>query len=101
MFVLIVYVHVKPEYVEAFRESVIENGRNSRQEAGIVRFDIVQETEDPTRFALIEVYRSREGHAEHRETSHFKAWAALMTDMLVEPRTRTWYQTVDPPDAEW
>ncbi len=101
MFVLLVYAHVKPDSVEPFRLATLENARNSRLEPGVARFDFIQETDDPTRFTLIEVYRNRDGHARHRETPHYNAWAAAVADMFAEPRTRTTYQSVDPPDAEW
>jgi quinol monooxygenase YgiN len=101
MFVLLVYAHVKPEHVEDFRQATIENARSSRREPGVARFDVIQETEDPTRFTLVEAYRGREGHARHRETAHYQAWAAQVTGWLIEPRTRTTYAGVDPFDAEW
>lgn len=101
MFVLLVYAHVKPEHVEAFRLATLANARGSRQEPGVARFDILQETEDPTRFTLVEVYGGRGGHAQHRETPHYKEWAAKVTGWLAEPRTRTTYLSVDPPDEEW
>jgi quinol monooxygenase YgiN len=101
MFVLLVYLHVKPEHLEDFRQATLENSRGSRQEPGVARFDVIQETEDPTRFVLVEAYRSRDGHAQHRETAHYQAWAAKVTDWLAEPRTRTTYSGVDPSDAEW
>jgi len=101
MFVLLVYIHVKPERVEAFRLATMENARGSRQEPGVARFDFFQETEDPTRFALVEVYRSREAQAQHRETPHYKAWAAAVADWLAETRARTTYINVDPADGDW
>jgi quinol monooxygenase YgiN len=101
MFVLLVYVHVKPEHLEAFRLATIENARGSRLEPGVARFDFLQETDDPTRLTLVEVYRSRGGHAQHRETPHYKAWAAAAAGWLAEPRTRTAYYSVDPADGDW
>ncbi|HUA63757.1 MAG TPA: antibiotic biosynthesis monooxygenase [Verrucomicrobiae bacterium] len=101
MFVLLVHVHIKPEFIEPFRLATLENARNSRLEPAVARFDFLQETEDPTRFTLIEVYRNRDGHARHRETAHYNAWAATVADMFAEPRTRATYQSVDPADAEW
>jgi len=101
MFVLLVYAHVKAESVDGFLKATLENARNSRLEPGCARFDVVQEIEDPTRFTLIEVYRSREGHARHRESAHYNAWAAAVTEMFAEPRTRGIYQSVDPPESEW
>jgi quinol monooxygenase YgiN len=101
MHILHVHLHVKPEHIEAFRQATIENAANSRKEPGVARFDVVQQADDPSRFALLEVYRTREGHASHRETAHYKAWAAKVEDMLAEPRTRVIYTNVYPADTEW
>jgi (4S)-4-hydroxy-5-phosphonooxypentane-2,3-dione isomerase len=101
MFILIVNLHVKPEHIDAFREATIENARNSIKEAGILRFDFLQQTDDPTRFALYEVYRDADAPAKHRETAHFNAWAAKAAEMLAEPRTRTTFGNVFPADQNW
>ena len=74
MLIVLVHVHVKPDYVEAFREASLENARNSIQEAGIARFDVLQDNEDPTRFILNEVYRDNAAPAAHKETAHYAAW---------------------------
>lgn len=96
MHILHVFLHVKPEYVEAFKAATIENARNSLQEAGITRFDVIQQADDPTRFVLVEFYRSQDARAQHRETSHFLTWNETTTDMLVTPRTRTEYVLIYP-----
>ncbi len=101
MVILIVNLHVKPERLADFRKATEENARHSIQEPGIVQFDLLQAQEDPTRFALYEVYRNSEAPAAHRESAHYKAWVEKVPDMLVEPRTRTFYSNVFPPDAEW
>ena len=101
MHILTVYAHVKPEHIEAFKQATMENAAGSRQEPLVARFDVLQQADDPTRFALVEVYRSAEGHARHRETAHYNAWIAKVTDMLAEPRSRTVYHNVDPGDAGW
>lgn len=101
MHILTVYAHVKPEYVDAFRQATQENAANTRREPQVVRFDVLQEAEDPTRFALIEVYRSPEGHAQHRQTAHYSTWVEKVTPMMAEPRSRTIYRNVDPTDANW
>ena len=101
MVILIVNLHVKPEHLEAFQKATRENARNSAKEPGVARFDVLQQAEDPTRFVLYEVYRDNEAPARHRETAHYKAWVANVPDMLVEPRTRTFYSNVFPSDAEW
>lgn len=101
MTILVVNLHVKADHLEAFREATRENARNSVKEPGIVRFDVLQQADDPARFVLVEVYRNADAPAQHRETPHYKAWVAKVPDMLVEPRTRTFYSNLFPPDAEW
>ncbi len=50
MLVVHVFVHVKPESVEGFKQASLENARNSIQEPGIARFDVIQQQDDPTQF---------------------------------------------------
>ena len=101
MLVLIVNLQVKPEFVDAFREITTENGRNSVREPGIVRFDLLENNEDPTRFVLYEVYRDADAPVKHRETAHYNTWVQKVTEMLVEPRTRVFYRNVFPTDQNW
>jgi autoinducer 2-degrading protein len=101
MLITHVMIHVKPEYVEAFKAATLENARNSVREPGIARFDVIQQADDPTRFVLLEVFRDAEAPARHRETAHFAAWVAAVADMLVEPRTRAQYINIFPNDSGW
>ncbi len=101
MWIVHVQVHVKPEHVEEFRKATIENASNSVKEAGIARFDVIQEVDDPTRFVLVEVYRDQDATVKHKETAHYHAWVEKVTSMLAEPRTRVAYNNVFPEDAGW
>ena len=101
MLILIVNIHIKAEHIEAFREATIENARNSLREPGIVRFDVLQQTGDPSRFALYEVYRDTAATVAHKETAHYHAWLAKVDDMFAEPRTRALYGNVYPEDQGW
>ena len=101
MFILVVNIHVKLDYLEAFRAATIENATNSRQEPGVARFDFLQQADDPTRFILIEVYRTHDAIAEHKLTAHYIAWAEKTAQMFAEPRTRALYENIDPSDAGW
>ena len=101
MLIVHVHVHVKPEHIEAFRQATIDNARNSVMEPGIARFDVIQQADDPARFVLLEVYRNLEATVQHKQTAHYHAWAARVTDMLVEPRSRVTYANVYPPDQDW
>ncbi len=98
---LIVHVHiqVKPDRVEAFKAACIENSRNSLQEPGIARFDVLQRQDDPTRFLLVEVYRSADAPAAHKQTAHYRQWADAVADMMAVPRSSVKFDEVYPEDA--
>jgi autoinducer 2-degrading protein len=101
MYIVLVHTHVKPEFLDAFREASIDNARNSILEPGISRFDVIQEVEDLTRFILVEVYRTPEDSARHKETAHYARWRDTVADMMVEPRKGIKYSNVFPPDKDW
>ncbi|MBN1921191.1 MAG: antibiotic biosynthesis monooxygenase [Anaerolineae bacterium] len=98
MLIVQVFVRVKPECVEAFRSATIENARNSVQEPGIARFDVIQQADDSTRFVLVEVYRTAEAPAEHKATAHYAAWRDRVAEMMAEPRSSIKYANIFPDD---
>lgn len=89
-----VHVHVKPEFVDAFKEASRENARHSVQEPGIAAFEVLQQTDDPTRFLLIEIYREADSQARHRETAHYAAWRDAVAEMMAAPRVPVRYAAV-------
>lgn len=99
--ILHVAVRVKPESVDAFRAATLANARGSVQEPGVIRFDVNQSVDDPTRFLLIEVYRGTSAHAAHRETAHYLLWRDTVAPMMAEPRASTKYVNVFPADSDW
>lgn len=101
MFIVHVYVHVKPGFVDAFCEATGENARNSVQEAGIARFDVIQQMDDPHQFVLVEVYRTPDDPARHKETAHYKKWAETVVPMMAEPRRSIKYANIFPDEADW
>jgi quinol monooxygenase YgiN len=101
MYILQVFARVKPEHVDAFIAATKDNASNSVKEAGVARFDALQQLDDPTRFTLIEVYHGPEGHAAHRETAHYARWREAVADMMAEPRVAVKYQNVSPGDEGW
>jgi len=101
MFIVHVHAHVKPEYSEAFRQATLENAHNSVQEPGIARFDVVQQLDDPTHFVLVEVYRTPEDPARHKETAHYQTWRDTVAEMMAEPRSSVKYANVFPDDKSW
>lgn len=101
MLIVHVFVHVKPERIEAFREASLDNARNSVLEPGIARFDVIQQADDPSRFVLVEVYRTAEAPAAHKEAAHYARWRDAVADMMAEPRYSVKYSNVFPPDSGW
>ncbi|MCP4166943.1 MAG: antibiotic biosynthesis monooxygenase [Chloroflexi bacterium] len=101
MFIVHVFVHVKPESADAFKSATLQNARNSVQEPGIARFDVIQQLDDPTRFLLVEVYRTTDDPARHKETAHYKTWRDTVADMMAEPRSSIKYANIFPDDQGW
>ena len=101
MLVVHVHVRVEPESIDEFRAATLENARNSIKEPGIARFDVVQRQDDPTRFVLVEVYRTHEDPAKHKETDHYATWRDTVADLMAEPRSSVKYDNVFPEDAGW
>jgi len=96
-----VHVNVKPEFLEAFKQATIENASNSVKEEGIARFDVIQQTDDPTKFILVEVYKTADAPAAHKETVHYARWRDTVAEMIAEPRQGVKYTNIFPDDANW
>lgn len=94
MLIVHVHIHVKPESIEAFKQASLENARNSVNEPGVERFDVLQSSEDPARFILVEVYRTAEAPAQHKETAHYAAWRDAVAPMMAQPRSSAKFQDV-------
>ncbi len=101
MIVIHVHVHVKTDTVEAFKQATYENASESVKEAGIARFDVVQQADDPARFILVGVYRTPESPGKHKETLHYKRWRNAVEGMMAEPRSSVKYTNVFPTDEAW
>jgi (4S)-4-hydroxy-5-phosphonooxypentane-2,3-dione isomerase len=101
MLVVHVHVHVKPELVEDFRQATIENACSSVQEPGIARFDVVEQQDDATRFVLIEVYRTPQAAAAHKETAHYAKWRETVAPMMAEPRYSVKFNAIFPGHQDW
>ena len=101
MLIVHVHVHVKPDHVDAFAAATLENARHSVQEPGVVRFDVVQQDDDPTRFLLVEIYRTADDPARHKATAHYAAWRDAVADMMAGPRSSVKYRALFPPPASW
>lgn len=101
LLIIQVFVRVKPDAIAAFRDATLENARGSLREPGVLRFDVCQDREDPTRFVLFEVYRDAEAPVAHKATAHYLAWRAAVDDLMAETRTSRRLTNLFPEDAAW
>jgi (4S)-4-hydroxy-5-phosphonooxypentane-2,3-dione isomerase len=102
MHIVHVFVHVKPEFVEAFKTASLDNASNSVVEPGVARFDVIQQQDDPTKFVLLEVYlNADQAPAAHKQTDHYARWRDTVAEMMAEPRYAIKYENVFPEDTGW
>jgi autoinducer 2-degrading protein len=101
MYIVAVTIFVKPEQVEPFLEATLDNARNTRQEPGNVRFDVLQAEEDPARFMLYEVYRTKEDFTRHQQTAHYLRWRETVADWMAQPRQGVRHHNIFPKDEDW
>ena len=101
MLVVHVHVHVLPEQVDAFISATRANSAASLTEPGVARFDVVQQADDPTRFILVEAYKTADAPAAHKETAHYAAWRDTVAPMMASPRTSVKFQSVSPDEPRW
>jgi autoinducer 2-degrading protein len=85
------YIDVKPESIEAFKKITVYNHENSLKEAGNIRFDVLQNTEDETKFALYEIWKDEDAFASHKATEHYNKWAKEIESYIKNPRSRNTY----------
>jgi quinol monooxygenase YgiN len=101
MLIVHVFVHVKPEKIDLFKAASIQNARQSVKEPGVARFDVIQQKDDPTRFVLVEVYRTSDDPARHKETAHYQNWRDTVADMMAEPRSAVKFTNLFPDEQGW
>lgn len=102
MFVYVVEVLVKEEFIEDFKKATIENHSNTIKEQGNYRFDVLQSKEEPGRFTLYEVYQSEEAVAAHKETAHYLKWRDTVEDWMAASRKGIKHSVIAPTsDDKW
>jgi len=100
MYVVCVHVHVKAEHREAFVAATLENARHTVGEPGNLRFDVIEQIDNPNRFMLYEVYRDEAGMAAHKETAHYAAWRDAVEPWMAEPRKGVKHTALFPEEPE-
>ena len=98
MIATFVHVYVKEEHIDSFIEATLENHRASVEEPGNLRFDVLQDELDPSKFVLYEAYESEEAAAAHKQTAHYKKWRDTVANWMAKPRQGIQHQIVAPKD---
>ena len=101
MYIVHVFVEVKPDFIEAFKVATLANARASVKEPGIARFDVLEDAGKPTHFTLVEVYRTKEDPARHRDTDHYQTWKTTVAEMMAAPRSKIIYDNIFPDEQGW
>jgi quinol monooxygenase YgiN len=93
-------VKCKPGTEDAFKEASLKNARQSAQEPGVARFDVLQDKEDPCQFVLVEVYKDADASpAAHKQTQHYLTWRETVAEMMAEPRSARKFTNLFPTTA--
>jgi len=102
MIVTCVHVKVQPEKIQEFIDAITENHRGSVEEAGNLRFDVLQQADDPARFMIYEAYESEEAVRLHKETLHYLKWKDAVQGFMAEDRHGVRYKVIEPSDrSKW
>ena len=101
LFIAHVDIAVVPEQLDAFLAATLENASASRDEPGIVRFDVLSDRADPTHVLLVEIYRDEAASAAHKDTAHYQRWRDTVASMMARPRQATRYINTSPDDSDW
>ena len=101
MLIVHVHAHVKVDCVEAFKQATVANAQESIKEPGIAQFAVLQQQDDPTRFVLIEAYRTTEAPAAHKQTRHYQTWRDTVAPMMAEPRSSVKFASLYPEEGDW
>lgn len=98
MYAVLGIIRVKAEHLDDFVEHIRTHARNSIQEPGCLRFDVLQDNTDPNRFFFYEVYRDEHAYKAHQATAHYPRWRAAAAEVLAEPTNASRCTTVYPKD---
>jgi autoinducer 2-degrading protein len=98
MIVTFVHIWIKPEYIDDFIVASTENHQHSIKEPGNLRFDLVQDANDASKFVIYEAYASDADAAAHKETAHYNKWRTTVADWMAKPRVGEKHIIIAPTD---
>jgi len=103
MFSLFVTIQIKPEHRDAFIEATMGNAIGSNNdEPGCLRFEVLQDSQDPNKVYLYEVYKDREAwEVAHRQAPHHLKWRSTVQDWFATEPVRIESTPLYPPEGGW
>jgi len=105
MHVIIVPIQIKAGYKDQFIKGLIENARGSvNDEPGCLRFDVIQDANDPNRIWLYEVYKDEAAFQTHTQAPHFIKFRDASADWREQGGLQgagRGASNIWPPDNEW
>lgn len=102
MISIFVTIQIKDGFAGRFSEASLGDSQGSvRDEPGCFRFDILQNSEDPNRFHLYEVYQDEAALDAHRNAPHYKKWRETVQDWFDGDVQRVTKSTIFPSDDGW
>ncbi len=102
MIVTFVHVWVKEEHIEDFIKASVENHNQSVKEPGNLRFDLLRDANEPSKFVLYEAFESESAAADHKNTLHYLKWRETVADWMAKPREGNKHIIICPEDSsEW
>ena len=96
MLIVHVHVRVRPGHAADFLAETLVNARASLGEPGVLRFDVIQDNDDPDHVVLVEVYRDADAAAAHKQQPHYATWRDTVAEMMAEPRASAKFSAVFP-----
>ena len=99
---IFVTVRMKPEYRDRILKGALEDGRGSREdEPGCLRFDVIQDDNDPNTIYFYEVYKDEAAFQEHTKQPHMIKWRDTTKDWTAKPTEAVRAHSVFPRDDAW
>ena len=99
---LMVTIRIKAGYRDAFIEAMLSDARGSvHDELGCLRFDVLQDVQDPNTIYLYEVYRDEVAIEVHRQAPHFVKWRETVKDWFDGDPAVHQCLTVFPSESTW
>jgi len=86
--VMVVEYDIVPGQIDAYLAALKENGAATVKEPGCHEFNVLVSQKDPNHVLIFEVYNDAAAVQAHRETEHFKKYAATSKEMIAKREAR-------------